>query len=98
MHVIITDAAIDDLGGIVEFLAHTDPSMAARVGEELVDAGMELENLAARFRVVTRRRGVEYRRRIVRDWAIFYRIDANAVYVVRFTQGRSDPSKLHLVE
>lgn len=96
MHVIITDGAIEDLGRIVEFLAHTDPAMAVRVGQELVDAGLELENLAGRFRVVTTRRGVDYRRRNIRDWAIIYRIGADAVYIVRFAQGRVHPSKMHL--
>jgi plasmid stabilization system protein ParE len=40
--VLITDAALDDLKGIVSFIVKDDPRAAVRVGERLIDRALSL--------------------------------------------------------
>jgi toxin ParE1/3/4 len=46
--VLITDAALDDLKGIVSFIAKDDPHAAVRVGERLIDRALSLGEMPAR--------------------------------------------------
>lgn len=94
MHVIITDDAIDGLSAIVDFVAQRDPHAAARLGNELIDACLDIGELPRRFHITDVVDGVEYRRRNVRTWAIVFRIDEDAVRVATIGSGRIPRSRL----
>lgn len=91
--VIISDAAIEDLDHIWDFLAGADPAIATRTCSELIEAAIDLAEFPERGQVVGQIRAHGIRRRVLRQWLILYRVTPRAVEVVRIVNGRSDLSQ-----
>ena len=92
----LTEAAQDDLGQLVRFLAEKSPEAAARIGNELLDTALALAILPRRGAPVRRRPGM--RKLSYRYYLIFYQVNESAqwVEVVRIWDGRRDPATLQL--
>ncbi len=56
--VLITDAALDDLKGIVSFIAEDDAYAAVRVGERLIDRALSLGTMPSRCPYLDSVRGI----------------------------------------
>ena len=56
--VLITDAAINDLKEIVEFVRADDPAAARRLGVKLITAGLSLRRMPRRFPLHDRERNI----------------------------------------
>jgi toxin ParE1/3/4 len=94
--VILSQKAVNDLEGIVDYISRDDPGAALRVGNDLVNRAESLAEMPWRGRALHKRPGV---RRIVRNpYLIIYRIDEaeKAVMVLRFWHGSRDPRSLWL--
>ena len=92
----LTDAAIEDLGAAVRFLAEKNAEAALRLGEDILDAALSLAILPRRGAPVRRRPGM--RKLSHRYFLIFYQVNEAAqwVEIVRIWDGRKDPNALHL--
>ena len=92
----LTEAAHDDLGQIVRFLAEKSPEAAERIGHEILDAALALTILPRRGAPVRRRPGM--RKLSYRYYLIFYQVNESArlVEIVRLWDGRRDPKTLQL--
>jgi len=94
----LTEAARDDLGAAVRFIAveGENPEAALRMGHELLDAALSLAILPRRGSPVRRRPGM--RKLSHRYWLIFYQVNEAEqwVEVVRIWDGRKDPAALRL--
>ncbi|MEO6993556.1 MAG: type II toxin-antitoxin system RelE/ParE family toxin [Lacunisphaera sp.] len=92
----LTEEAQADLGAVVRFLAEKSPEAAARIGNELLDAALNLTLLPRRGAPVRRRPGM--RKLTHRHYLIFYQVNEAAqwVEVVRIWDGRQDPAALRL--
>jgi addiction module RelE/StbE family toxin len=94
--VILTQAALNDLKEIVEYISEDDPRAAERLASDLVSRAEALSQMPRRGKAVRVRPGV---RRLVRNpYLIVYRIDeaAKMVKVLRFWHGARDPKSLRL--
>jgi toxin ParE1/3/4 len=92
----LTDEAIADLAGIVEFIAHDSAEAAERVGLELLATAESLHNLPHRGAAV---KGRSDMRKVFRwSYAIYYRIKPRErrVEVLRIWDARRDPLRLKL--
>lgn len=94
----LTEAARDDLGAAVRFIAieGQNPEAASRLGNELLDAALSLAIFPRRGSPVRRRPGM--RKLSHRYWLIFYQVNEAEqwVEVVRIWDGRQDPNTLRL--
>jgi plasmid stabilization system protein ParE len=92
----LTEAAQEDLGAVVRFLAEKSPEAAARIGHELLDAALGLSIMPRRGAPVRRRPGM--RKLSYRYYLIFYQVNEAAqwVEVVRIWDGRQNPANLQL--
>jgi plasmid stabilization system protein ParE len=94
--VVISPQAEADLGAIVAFIAQDSPSNAIRIGDELVDMALSIDELPYRGASVRLRPNT--RRLIHLHYLILYRIvePARCVEILRFWDGRQDPANLTL--
>ncbi len=94
----LTEAARDDLGAAVRFIAieGQNPEAALRMGHELLDAALSLAIPPRRGAPVRRRPGM--RKLSHRYWLIFYQVNEalRRVEVVSIWDARQDPAKLRL--
>jgi plasmid stabilization system protein ParE len=92
----LTEAAQEDLGAAVRFLAERNAEAAARIGNEILDVALSLAVMPLRGAPVRRRPGL--RKLSHRYYLIFYRVDDDRqwVEVVRIWDGRQNPSALTL--
>jgi plasmid stabilization system protein ParE len=92
----LTEAARDDLGRVVRFLAGQSPEAAVRVGNEILDTALTLTLLPRRGTPVRRRPGM--RKIGCRHYLIFYQVNEATRWVeeVCIWDGRQDPAKLRL--
>jgi plasmid stabilization system protein ParE len=89
--VIITQAALNDLEEIVDYISHDDVRAAQRVAADLLSRAESLSKMPRRGKGMRARPGV---RRLVRNpYLIVYRIDeaASVVSVLRFWHGARNP-------
>jgi toxin ParE1/3/4 len=77
--VLITDAAVEDLREIVEFVAADNRDAAIRLGEKLVAHAMSLARMPQRFPFHDERRGI--RKMVLRPYLIFYKCDEGALTI-----------------
>ena len=94
--VVITQAALNDLEEIVDYISHDDPRAAQRLATDLVNRAESLSEMPRRGKLLRARPGV---RRLVRNpYLIVYRIDetARAVNILRFWHGARDSKSLRL--
>jgi plasmid stabilization system protein ParE len=92
--VILTPQSLDDLRGIVVFIAQQNPARAMAFGNELIDHALTLVELPERGRVVPEISEPGVREIVHRPYRIIYEIfpEQNAVYVLRFWHGaRGEP-------
>lgn len=85
--VLITDTALADLRGIVEFIADDDPQAAARLGEKLVTRVLSLASSPERYAYADARRMV--RKMPLQPYLVFYTCDISArvVNILHFWHG-----------
>ena len=97
--VIISKPALGDLEAIARFIAHSvhgSPTVALKIGEELIGMAESLATLPHRGAAVHRRPGL--RKLSHRYYLIFYQVNETAriVEIVRIWDGRQNPSGLIL--
>ncbi len=81
-----SESSIEDLGGIVRFIALRDGSHVARqIGFGIYDRAQVLTRHPEAGSVLAEKQDVGWRKLIFKSWKIAYRIDreARVVYVVR---------------
>lgn len=81
-----SESAIEDLGGIVRFLALRDGShMARHIGFGIYDRAQVLTHHPEAGSVLPEKQDDRWRKLIFKSWKIAYRIDreARVVYVIR---------------
>ena len=86
--VVIADSAIDDLRGIVAFIAQDDPTIAARVGNRLIDFALALGDFPERCPFFDEARGI--RKTVLSPYLIFFTVDRTwpeSVNVIHFWHG-----------
>ena len=93
IRVVWTQAASDDLGAIVTYIAQDSPTNARRFLAKLKKKADSLKTAAERGRLVPElsRSGVlAFRELIVKPYRIMYRINGNGVTVLAVFDGRRD--------
>lgn len=95
--VVITKPAINDLAEIVRFIAGSNPVVAARVGNGLIDRSESLRQLPLRGQIVPERRQRDCREIVWKPYRIIYRVseEKNLVEVVRFWHGARGNPVIH---
>jgi toxin ParE1/3/4 len=88
--VLLSPEAIDDLGTIARWIAADNPQRAESFVDELEGACRSLSRRPSRFPVALRLHGEPIRKRLHRDYLIFYRIRRTQVEVVRVLHGARD--------
>lgn len=85
--ILITDSALEDLKGIVGFIAVDDPAAAVRVGEKLVDQAMSLGIMPTRCPLHDKDRGI--RKMTINPYLIYFACDEtnNMVHILHFWHG-----------
>ncbi len=81
-----SESSIEDLGGIVRFIARRDGLLMARqIGFGIYDRAQILTRHPEAGSLLTEKQDAKWRKLIFKSWKIAYRIDweAKAVYVVR---------------
>ena len=84
--VILSPQAIRDLETIVRYVAITNPELAKKLGQQLLDKTKELGVFPFRGRVVPEFNDVNVRQLILRPYRIIYRVEEpiHQVSVARF--------------
>jgi plasmid stabilization system protein ParE len=82
--VLITDSALNDLKGIVLFIAEDDASAAVRVGERLIDRALSLGTMPARCPYHDSAQGI--RKMTASPFQIYYNSDEShaVVHILHF--------------
>jgi plasmid stabilization system protein ParE len=96
--VVLTQAALNDLDEIVEYIGRDDMRAARRIALDLLRRAESLSKMPRRGKSIRARSGV---RRLVRNpYLIIYRIAEaeRTVSVLRFWHGARDPNSLPLDE
>ena len=85
--VILSNQAIKDLTGIVEYIGADNPDAAEKTGFELVNLAMSLDYMPYRGSKVKRRLGVL--KLVHGNYLIYYRVDEGkrAVEIISFKHG-----------
>ena len=92
--VILTPQSLEDLRGIVFFIARNNPLRAKSFGNELIDRALTLAELPERGRIAPEISEPSVREIIHGSYRIIYELfrEQNAVYVLRFWHGaRGEP-------
>ena len=92
--VILTPQSLEDLEGIVRFIAKDNPGRARTFGNELINRALSAENFPERGRNVPEIHEPSVREIIHGAYRIIYEVfpDTNTVYVLRFWHGaRGEP-------
>jgi plasmid stabilization system protein ParE len=82
--VLITESALEDLKGIVSFIAEDDSVIAVRVGEGLIERALSLGTLPARCPYHDSARGI--RKMTAAPFIVYYSCDekAGVVHILHF--------------
>jgi plasmid stabilization system protein ParE len=92
-----TETALDDLAGLVRFVAEDDPDAAVRVGDEVIDHVGILSNFPEIGPVFRSRTSGVIRQTTCRPVRIFYRVhgEAKRIEILHIWHGaRRDPEAL----
>lgn len=90
MKVVFTDPAEDDLEAIGDWIAQDNPLRAFTFVQELRGACLEIGPRAMAYPYVEHRRGDGIRRKIYRNYLIFYRVMSGIVEIVHVLHGARD--------
>lgn len=90
MIVIITDAAEADLEAIGDWIATDNPARAATFVAELRQRCRALGDSPTAYPLLPRYEAAGFRRRVYRDYLIFYRIVSNSIEVLHVLHGARD--------
>lgn len=90
MRVILTDEAKKNLKSIGDFIHSHNSRRAMSFVEELLARCKELGSMPKAYPLVPRYERFGVRRRVYRDYLIFYRIRKNLVEVIFITQGAQE--------
>ena len=92
----LTEAAGQDLEGLVAFLAQKSPRAAEVIGLEIVELILSLDRLPARGAIMRQRSNL--RKLAHRHYLIIYRVNPSArqVEIVRIWDNRQNPERLQL--
>jgi plasmid stabilization system protein ParE len=84
--IVFSQPAIEDLEGIVRFIAQDNPAAAAQFGGKLIDSVRKLAAFPHLGRVVPEKNDEHIREIILRPYRIFYRVkdSARTVEIARF--------------
>ena len=87
--VILTPQSINDLRGIVRFIARDDPERAKSFGNLLIDKALSIGTMPERGRVVPELEDQSVREIVHGSYRIIYEViqSPTAVYVLRFWHG-----------
>ncbi|HEX8483488.1 MAG TPA: type II toxin-antitoxin system RelE/ParE family toxin [Allosphingosinicella sp.] len=94
MKVSLTPNALADLKEIGRWIARDSPVRARSFVQDLTAASMSLGRHPRRFPVVLREGVSDVRKRVHHGYLIFYRVEAEAVQVIRIVQGSRDWAEL----
>jgi toxin ParE1/3/4 len=92
--VVFSPEAEADLDDIAAYIAADNPERALTFAQELRGRCLQLAQMPEAFPVVSRYEAKGYRRRVVRNYLIFYRIVADTVEIVRILHGARDYERL----
>lgn len=87
---ILAQAAIADLIAIGRYIAKDSLIRAATFVDELEERCLELADMPRAFPVVPHRKNTDIRRRVHRDYLIFYRVVADEVHILHVLHGAQD--------
>ena len=90
MNVLITAAAKVDLIEIRDFIRPHNPGRAASFVQELLDACQALDDAPLGFPLVPRYERSGIRRKVHKDYLIFYRVSEGRVEVIHVLHGARD--------
>ncbi|ORE91118.1 type II toxin-antitoxin system RelE/ParE family toxin [Aurantimonas sp. 22II-16-19i] len=90
MKVILTDTAIADLVGIGRHIRMDNPARADTFVDELKDACRGLGEMPRAYALVPGYEDRAIRRRPYGNYLIFYRVDAEAVFILHVLNGAQD--------
>jgi toxin ParE1/3/4 len=90
MIVVLTAAAEADLEAIGDWIAADNPNRALSFIEELHRCCQTLGTAPRRYPLVPRYKAVGIRRRVHRDYLIFYRISGKTVEILHILHGAQD--------
>lgn len=90
MKVALTLEALADLKEIGRWIARDNPRRARTFAKDLTEASMSLGRQPRRFPFAFPSGEPPVRKRVHRDYLIFYRVEAEAVQVIRIVHGSRD--------
>ncbi len=90
----ISAQAQADLVQISDWIAEDDPDAAVRFVEALTAKAIEIGEMPLAFPLLTRRYGVDVRKRSYRRYLIFYTVTRSGVTVARVVHGMRDLTSL----
>jgi toxin ParE1/3/4 len=98
--IIFSDPAIEDLGGIVRFIARDNPIAANQFGNKLLNSVRHLAAFPRIGRVVPEQSDENIREIVFADYRIFHRVkdEQRTVEIVRFWHGARGNPQLPLQE
>ncbi len=98
MKVVVTDAAVESLESIIDFVGYTaGQAKALLIGKTLIAEALNLNNFPYKGAIepLLEDQTIEFRRVIIEDrYKIVYHIGSEAIYVFRFFDTRQNPSKM----
>jgi toxin ParE1/3/4 len=94
MKVVITAAAKADLAEIGDFIKMDNPDRAITFISELLDRCRSLGDMPRAYPLVPRYERFGVRRRVYRNYLIFYRINENQIEVLHVLDGARDYESL----
>jgi plasmid stabilization system protein ParE len=92
--VVFSDEARGDLQRIADHIAKDSPRRALVFVRKLRDQAQKLAHMPLAFAVLPRFEHKGIRRRVYRDYLIFYRVEADQVYRVHILHGAQDYESL----
>lgn len=90
MKVVITDAAIEDLQAIGDYIAERNPTRAGSFVEELLLRCERIGDTPRAWPLVPRYESYGIHRRVFGDYLIFYRISEDMVEIIHVLHGARD--------
>jgi addiction module RelE/StbE family toxin len=85
-----SDAALGDLRRIGDYIAQDSPLRARDFVLALRERAMQLADNPLAFPLIPRHEHRGFRRRVFRGYLIFYRVEADAISVIRILHGAQD--------
>jgi addiction module RelE/StbE family toxin len=92
--VVFSDEARRDLASIGDYIAKESPRRALEFVRKLRGEAQKLEHMPLAFPLLPRFEHAGIRRRVYHDYLIFYRVEADHVYIVHILHGAQDYESL----